>query len=82
MSSLEREEAVQENMTLTVESARAIGCQVTDSTGDLIIARDPPTIRSFIVDLIRVSCVMVTIWIAMVMMYDPTGTCSQHARNG
>ena len=56
MPASEREEAVQENMTLTTESARAIGCQVTDSTGDLIIRRDPPTIRSFLIDLIRVSC--------------------------
>ena len=54
MSTYDREEAIQEDMLLTIESARAIGCRVTDSTGDLIIRKDPPTIRSFLVDLIRV----------------------------
>ena len=54
MSADDREEAEQENMTLTIESARAIGCQVTDSTGDLILKKDPPTIRSFLINLIRV----------------------------
>ena len=54
MSAADREEAEQENMTLTTESARAIGCRVTDSTGDLILGKDPPTIRGFLVDLIRV----------------------------
>jgi hypothetical protein len=53
MSPDDREEADQENMTLTIESARAIGCRITDSTGDKILRKDPPTIRSFLVDLIR-----------------------------
>ena len=54
MAAVDREEADQENMTLTIESARAIGCQVTDSTGDLVLRKDPPTIRGFLIDLIRV----------------------------
>ena len=53
-SSSERTEALQENMTLTTESARAIGCRVTESTGESILAKDPATIRTFLVDLIRV----------------------------
>ena len=54
MSPADKDEADQENMTLTIESARAIGCRITDSTGDKILRKDPPTIRSFLVDLIRV----------------------------
>lgn len=48
-----RAEADQENMTLVIESARAIGCQITDSTADNILQKDPQTIRDFLVDLIR-----------------------------
>ena len=55
MGSAEKEEALQDNMTLTIESARAIGCRVTDTTGDQILSKDPSTIRGFLVDLIRVS---------------------------
>ena len=50
-----RAEADQENMTLVIESARAIGCQITDSTADNILQKDPQTIRDFLVDLIRVN---------------------------
>ena len=49
-----KREALEENMVLVVESARAIGCRVTDSSGDQIIKGDPTTIRQFLVDLIRV----------------------------
>ncbi len=38
-------------MTLVTESARAIGCRVTDDTGEKILAKDP---QGFLVDLIRV----------------------------
>ena len=51
----QRAEANQENMTLVIESARAIGCKITDSTGEDILRKDPQTIRDFLVDLIRVS---------------------------
>jgi len=50
-----RHEALQENMTLVIESGRAIGCRVNDDTGDKIMSGDPETINSFLLDLIRVS---------------------------
>jgi len=53
-SPAEQAEDLKENMTLTVESARAIGCHVTDATADRILEKDPKTIRTFLVDLIRV----------------------------
>ena len=53
-SPAEQDEDLRENMTLTVESARAIGCHVTDTTADRILEKDPQTIRTFLVDLIRV----------------------------
>ena len=49
-----REEAMQENMTLVVESARAIGCRIDDDMGQRILNKDPETIRAFLQDLIRV----------------------------
>ncbi len=50
----ERREGLEENMTLVTESTRAIGCRVTDDTGEKILAKDPQTIKDFLVDLIRV----------------------------
>ena len=50
-----REEALQENMTLAVESARAIGCAVNDDTEDNLIRKDRETFRRLLFDLIRVS---------------------------
>ena len=50
----QRREAVEDNMTLVVESARAIGCKVKDDTAEQIIQKDPGTIKNFLVDLIRV----------------------------
>lgn len=49
-----REEAELENMTLVTESARAIGCHISDATGDKVLQKDPETIRNLLVDLIRV----------------------------
>ena len=52
----QRREALEENMTLVVESGRAIGCRVdSDDLGERLLEKDPHTIRSFLVDLIRVS---------------------------
>ncbi len=51
----QKREALKENMTLALESARAIGCRVSDDSGDNILNRHPQTIRDFLVDLIRVS---------------------------
>jgi len=56
-SAAQRREAVEDNMTLVVESARAIGCKVKDDTAEQIILKDPGTINSFLVDLIRVGVV-------------------------
>lgn len=53
-SSSQRAEALQDNMTLAVESGRAIGCQVEDETTEKILCRDPETINKFLLDLIRV----------------------------
>ena len=50
-----KREALEENMVLVVESARAIGCQVNDTSGEKILEGDPTTIRKLLVDLIRVS---------------------------
>ena len=50
----QKREALKENMTLALESARAIGCRVSDDSGDNILNRHPQTIRDFLVDLIRV----------------------------
>lgn len=53
-SESQRMEALKENMTLALESARAIGCRVDDESADNILNRHPQTIRNFLVDLIRV----------------------------
>lgn len=53
-STAQRAEAVQDNMMLVTESARAIGCQITESTQDKILHKEPETIDNFLVDLIRV----------------------------
>lgn len=49
------EEALQENMTLAVESARAIGCAVNDATEYNMLQKDAETVRRLLIDLIRVS---------------------------
>lgn len=54
-SSAQRAEAIEDNMTLVIESARAIGCQINDLTQNLILQKDPETIDNFLIDLIRVS---------------------------
>ena len=41
-------------MTLVVESARAIGCSVTDATERNLIKGDEETIRTLLIHLIRV----------------------------
>lgn len=53
----QKREALKENMTLALESARAIGCRVSDDSSDNILNRHPQTIRDFLVDLIRAKAV-------------------------
>lgn len=53
-SAAQRNEALQDNMTLVIESARAIGCQISDFTHEKILHKHPETINNFLVDLIRV----------------------------
>ena len=53
---------MQENMTLVVESARAIGCRIDDDSGQKILDKDPETIRKFLLDLIRVSLGTLARW--------------------
>lgn len=53
-SSYEKEEAIEENMTLVVESARAIGCSITEGMEEKLAEGDPTTIDKFLVDLIKV----------------------------
>ena len=53
-SDAQRKEALKENMTLALESARAIGCRVNEDSIDNILGRNPQTVRDFLVDLIRV----------------------------
>ena len=48
----EKEEALEENMTLVVESARSIGCSVTDETLPNLIKGDQPTIKTLLVQLL------------------------------
>ena len=55
----QKREALKDNMTLALESARAIGCRVSDDSGDNILNRHPQTIRDFLVDLIRVSQLLI-----------------------
>lgn len=54
-SAAAKKEALEENMVLVVESARAIGCRVVEDSAEKILSGDPDTIRQFLVDLIRVS---------------------------
>lgn len=51
----EKEEALEENMMLVVESARSIGCAVNDQTIPLLIKGDGITVNNFLIQLIRVS---------------------------
>ena len=53
-SSYEKEEAIEENMTLVVESARAIGCSITEGMEVKLAEGDPTTIDKFLLDLIKV----------------------------
>ena len=55
----QKREALKDNMTLALESARAIGCRVSDDSSDNILNRHPQTIRDFLVDLIRVSQLLI-----------------------
>lgn len=54
-NSSQRAEAQQDNMTLAIESARAIGCRIEDSTAENILHKNPEVINNFLLDLIRVS---------------------------
>lgn len=54
-SASQRAEAKHDNMTLVIESARAIGCRITDDTHDGILRKNPETINEFLLDLVRVS---------------------------
>lgn len=58
-SAAAKREALEENMVLVVESARAIGCRVVNDSAEKIMSGDPDTIRQFLVDLIRVSLTLV-----------------------
>ena len=51
-----REEAVarEENMTLAVESARAIGCQISDNTHSKLLAGDKNASVQILFDLVKV----------------------------
>ncbi len=53
-STAQRAEAKHDNMTLVIESARAIGCRINDATFDGVMHKDPETINNFLLDLIRV----------------------------
>lgn len=61
-SSSQRAEAMQDNMTLALESARAIGCQIEDTTIEKILCKDPETINRFLLDLVRVSILTSSTW--------------------
>lgn len=50
----DREEALAENMTLAIESARAIGCAVNDSTEHKLLQKDVDTCRKLLIDLVKV----------------------------
>lgn len=54
-----KEEAVarEENMTLAVESARAIGCQITESTHSKLLSGDKATCRQIVFDLVKAKAV-------------------------
>ena len=54
-SATQRSEAKHDNMTLVVESARAIGCRINDATLDGLLHGNPEIIQNFLLDLIRVS---------------------------
>ena len=54
-STAEKTEAIEENMLLVVESARAIGCSVTDNMVDELTRGDKGTIDKLIIELIKVS---------------------------
>ena len=78
-SSSQRSEAVQDNMTLAIESARAIGCHIDDSTAENILHKDPETINKFLLDLIRVSSLKIILFETLLCS---SGSCGAHARNG
>lgn len=71
-----RDEAEQENMTLVTESARAIGCHISDLTGDKILHKDPETIRNLLVELIRVRLLACLVWTMSVICVLPSGAGS------
>ena len=53
-STAEKAEAIEENMLLVVESARAIGCSVTDNMVEELTRGDRATIDKLIMELIKV----------------------------
>ncbi|XP_019856627.1 PREDICTED: uncharacterized protein LOC109585118 [Amphimedon queenslandica] len=52
-STAEKTEAIEENMLLVVESARAIGCSVTDNMVEELTRGDKATIDKLIIELIK-----------------------------
>ena len=66
-SRADKEEALEENMTLVVESARAIGCSVNERTEGNLIKGDQETIKSFLIQLIRVSQIHCIITICAIL---------------
>lgn len=71
-SAAKRSEAIEDNMTLVVESGRAIGCPITNTTSENIIQKNPETITNFLVDLVRVSQIKINIDI--LLEQDSCGT--------
>lgn len=54
-SSADLLEAIEENMLLVVESARAIGCSVSENMPDELVSGDHNAIDKLLLELIRVS---------------------------
>lgn len=83
-SATQRAEALQDNMTLVVESARAIGCRIHDATIDNILHKEPEAINDFLLDLVRVGYSMrMASWTPNApVLYFPLGSCSAHAWHG
>lgn len=54
-SSADKAEAMEENMILVVESARSIGCSVTEDMEQLLAEGDRNAVDKLLIELIKVS---------------------------
>ena len=82
-STSQRAVALEENMTLAIESARAIGCRIDDSTTEKILCKDPETINNFLLDLIRVGLFShLQNNVMSVVLLLCKGSCCPYAWNG